>query len=892
VRSPAVSPDERVAARAPVRARVVRRTGLSDRLTAATPGGVALVCAPAGSGKTMVLRSWLETCGEEAAWVSVERGEHDPQRFWLAVVDAVGRAVGEDGPVERVAASPGFAGDAVVARLLAGLRSLDRGIVLVIDDLHELKAPQALDLLEAFVAQLPPTVRLVLASREDPRLGLHRLRVGGTLTELRGPELSFSAEEARQLLETSSARVSPESLTLLLERTEGWAAGLRLAALSMAGHPEPDRFVREFSGSERTVAAYLMAEVLERQPPEVSELLLRTSLLERVNGPLADHMTGATGSEAILQSLADANAFVMPLDAGRSWFRYHHLFADLLRLELRRLAPGTIGALHRAAAEWHEQHGDVLDAIRHAQEASDWPYAGRLLADNHARLVLDARAPAVRELLDGFPGDAPATDPELALAAATARVPDAALEDAVAYLAVAERLAGDVAPDRRPRFELELAVVKLALARRRGDLPTVRDTMVAVQTALREQPPGGPVLATDLRASALMDLGIAEAWSARLEDARRDLEDARALARRVERPYLEVACLAHLALASLLGGGRMPAALELAEESASIAEENGWSEDPVVATACAVSACGLVMQGRFGEAEPYLDRSERTVRPQGEPATELIVHHVRGLSRLAQGRLDEALAAFQRAERVRARLVDVERLSVEPQRGAALAHARRGDTAAARAALAAIFTHDRGRLEARAVDAAIAVADGEPERAVEVLAPVTGDRPEEPVRWAMLEALVVLAVARDRLGDRRGAETALEQALDHAESDGIVLPFLLMPVQDLLERHPRHRTAHATLLAEILDVLAGNAPAPRGAAAEPADELSAAELRVVGYLPTNLKTSEIAAELFVSSNTVRTHVTHIYRKLGAHSRSEAVARARELGLLAPSSRRR
>ena len=151
-------------------------------------------------------------------------------------------------------------------------------------------------------------------------------------------------------------------MALLSERTEGWAAGLRLAALSLAGHPDPERFVREFSGSERTVAAYLMAEVLERQPAEVRELLLRTSVLERVSGPLADHLTGASGSEAILQRLADANAFVTPLDAGRSWFRYHPLFADLLRLELRRVAPGTIGSLHRAAAEWHEQHGDVVDA--------------------------------------------------------------------------------------------------------------------------------------------------------------------------------------------------------------------------------------------------------------------------------------------------------------------------------------------------------------------------------------------------------------------------------------------------------------------------------------------------------------------------------------------------
>ena len=289
--------------------------------------------------------------------------------------DELGRAVGGDGPVERVGSSPIFAGEAVVTRLLAGLRSLDHSLVLVIDDLHELHSREALELLEVFVAQLPPTTRLVLGTREDPGLGLHRLRVAGMLVELDGSDLAFSAEEARALLEAGGVKLSRESMALLSDRTEGWAAGLRLAVLSLSGHPDPDRFVREFSGSERTVAAYLMAEVLERQPADVRQLLLRTSVLERVSGPLADHLTGSSGSEGILQRLADANTFVTPLDAGRTWFRYHHLFADLLRMELRRTAPGMTAELHRAAAEWHEQHGNVVEAIRHAQDAGEWSRA-------------------------------------------------------------------------------------------------------------------------------------------------------------------------------------------------------------------------------------------------------------------------------------------------------------------------------------------------------------------------------------------------------------------------------------------------------------------------------------------------------------------------------------
>ena len=373
-----------------------------------------------------------------------------------------------------------------MTRLLAGLRSLEDPLVLVVDDLHELRSQEALDLLELFLAHLPPTVRVVLATRDDPRIGLHRLRLAGMVTELRAADLAFSAEEARDLLEASGVELSPEGVALLSERTEGWAAGLRLAALSLAGHPDPERFVREFSGSERTVAAYLMAEVLERQPPEVRELLLRTSVLERVSGPLADHLTGASGSEAILQRLADANAFVTSLDAGRSWFRYHPLFADLLRLELRRVAPGTIGSLHRAAAEWHEQHGDVVDADPpRAGRRTDWSYATRLLADSYADLMIGGRPGAVRALLARFRPGVPARDAQLALVAAGARIPDAALEDAVAYLAIAEAGAGDVPAERRPRFDVEVAAVKLALARRRADLPTVLEAAAALEAALR-----------------------------------------------------------------------------------------------------------------------------------------------------------------------------------------------------------------------------------------------------------------------------------------------------------------------------------------------------------------------------------------------------------------------
>jgi LuxR family transcriptional regulator, maltose regulon positive regulatory protein len=241
--------------RLPVRRALVQREPLFRRLSAAGPGGVVLLCAPAGSGKTALLRSWVEAVGwERVAWVSVERGERDGQRFWLSVVEALAGALGGRGLVERVSPSPRFRGEVVVQRLSSELRSLEEPVMLVIDDLHELDSAEAVRWLELFLTRLPARLGMVFTTREEPRIGLHRVRLAGELTELRAPDLLFSLDEARQLLEPAGIALSDEGLALLHERTEGWAAGLRLAAISLAAHPDPERFVREFSGSERTVA--------------------------------------------------------------------------------------------------------------------------------------------------------------------------------------------------------------------------------------------------------------------------------------------------------------------------------------------------------------------------------------------------------------------------------------------------------------------------------------------------------------------------------------------------------------------------------------------------------------------------------------------------------------
>jgi len=384
-----------------------------------------------------------------------------------------------------------------------------------------------------------------------------------------------------------------------------------------------------------------------------------------------------------------------------------------------------------------------------------------------------------------------------------------------------------------------------------------------------------------------MNLGIAELWSLRLQDARRHLDDALARARRAHRPYLEVGCLAHLAMIIPLSGGPVTDALRLTEEALAIADAHGWAADPVIAPALAIGGNILVRLGRFEEAEDWLERATRALGA-GEPGTEMVLHSARGVLRLGQGRAEEALGALRDAQQTQANLAVEHALAIEAQSRMMHALVQLGDIEAARQALTALPAEVRNRAGKRIVAAAIQLAEDDPQGALDaVSAVIEQDVPALHACWGAIEALLFAAAAHDELGERREAEESLERALELAEPEGMILPFAIAPVRKLLERHPRHRTSHPTLIATIFDMLNGSASRPADDAEPLAEELSCAELRVLRFLPTNLKAPEIASELFVSTNTVRTHLRHIYSKLDVHSRTEAVARARQLRLLSP-----
>jgi LuxR family maltose regulon positive regulatory protein len=872
---------------------VVARTELFARLSGSAR--VTVLSAPPGSGKTVLLRSWIAEAASpaDAAWVAVARDGRDQQRFWLSVLGALGRTRSGSAAVRALTPAPDLDGWLIVEQLLTDLDSLEDRLWLVIDDVHTLGEGETLRQLELLVMRAPPQLRFVLATRHDLRLGLHRLRLEGELTEIRAADLRFTRAEARMMLETAGVELAEPTLTLLHQRTEGWAAGLRLAALSLAGHPDPERFAAEFSGSERTVAEYLLAEVLERQRPEVRRLLLRTSILERVSGELADLLSGGSGGERVLQDLEQANAFVVSTDPARSWFRYHQMFADFLQLELRRTAPGEMAALHRSAGGWLTRHGYAAEGVRHAQAAQDWGLAARQLADHWHSLQLDGQAATAHELLAGFPPEAAAADAELAALAAADELAHGSLEAAQGYLRLAEQ--GSVPAGRAGQADVLLGVVRLELARRRGDLPAVRDQarqLGATAEALGTEASliAQPRLREDLRGLALISLGITEYWVGS-RDARRHLEQGVALAARTGRPFLELSGLAYEAALDLTQSSYTQAA-ELGLKVVELARRHGWTGEPPAGIACTVLGAALAWRGRLAEAEPWVQEAERVLRARADPAGAAGLYYVRGVLELGRAQDTDALAALEAAERIAADLAAPHYLV--PNVRALRVHAlvRLGQTGQAGQILDGLGGEDRERGEIRIAAAALRLARDDPHGATVALRPVlVGTAPLLRRTWPVA-AFLLEAVARETLGDPAGAGQALERALDLAEPEGALWYFLLRPAPELLKRHSGHRTAHAGLVADILGLLAARGLAPPGAGLRPPLEpLSAAELRVLRYLPTNLTLPEVARELSVSRNTVKTHMRNLGAKLGTHGRAETVDHARALGLIAPSGRR-
>ncbi|MFG3554858.1 LuxR C-terminal-related transcriptional regulator [Micromonospora sp. NPDC047557] len=932
---------------------VVARPRLLRRLDEGGAGPVTLVAAPAGWGKTTLLASWVRLTEPGAtsgpAWVSVEAGD-DGDRLWAYLAAALRTATGaaDDDLVTPLPTGPPRPDQ--LELLAAGLAAAEQPVLLVLDDLHRITDPAALTGLEFLLRHSEQRLRLVVGARAGLPLALHRLRLAGELTEIGPDELAFTDDEVADLLTAHAAPLPAAAVRRLRERTGGWPAALRIAALALRGQPDPERWVGQFGGDQPEVAGYLHEEVLAAIDPADEDLLRRTALAETVCADLAEALTGRVDAEQALADLAGAGGLLHREETRPPWYRCDPLLADLLRAELARMPADEVRELHARAADWYASAGRPADGLRHALAGGRWGLAGDLFVAHWPELTRYDRDPVGGPLSSSPPSPPPEVvhaDPEVALACAAERAYAGDLPAAAGHLRTAAGHADALPVPRRDRFLRLATALELTLARLAGDLPQAR---AAAARLLRTRPtdkPGAGVADSsaagspvgqaarvpeplsarpsdaddaDLRAFTGTALGLVELSAGALPDGR--FVRARAAAREAGRPRTELVAASRSALLLAVRGdlraaeaaardalGMSPcrgcssrldcgyaylalAVVALHRDQPEEAAANLALAAPATGAAFAVGPAGAVgSSGTPGSAGPGGGVSLADAGPSDGSSAEPVAAAIFAWCRAGLDRDAGDPAAAQRLlARAREALPDepaAAELSGLLRAAEVETRAERGDLDSARDLLAGVT----GDAATPALDVALARVElragdlGAAGRALpDWQAPPAAAWPL-PVR---LDAGLLEAVLAERAGDVRRAGRILEQVLDLAGPQGCRRAFTRAQpsVRDLLATHLDAGTAHFSLVSDLVRGVEESAPRP---AVEPGglldEPLTERELTILRYLQSILSNVEIAAELSLSINTVKTHVRNIYRKLGATRRREAVRRARELRLI-------
>jgi LuxR family maltose regulon positive regulatory protein len=862
----------------PSQAAIIVRARLHEALDEGMRRPLALISAPPGAGKTALLGSWIGAgrAPGPVAWLSLDRADGDRRRFWRAVLEALARAgvpLAEPAATARGRPDP----DA----LAAALDERVDPVVLVLDDFHEVAEAVHRDV-DRLLHRPPSGLRLIIATRADPPLRLGRLRLQDQLTELREPDLAMTLDETAEMLAAAGVSMDGAHVRRLWEHTEGWAGALRLAALPLRDHPDPGAFVEHFAGDDRAISDYLISEVLSHMSLEDREFLMRTSIVTVISGHLADALTGGEGGHRHLAELARGGLLLAPLDRRGEWYRYHALFRELLQAELRSDAAAVLSELHRRAATWLADNGDDAAGLRHAVDAGAWDLAARLAGERWLDLLLRGEVGALRPLIERLPGERLEEDPELALAMASALLDQGEHAEAARLLALAGA-AGDRVPDeRRRRFDVSLNALALHAARLRGDL------VAAVETG-RDLSRSGVldpgVVDADLRSLALVNLGIAELWTGALDSAAHHLERARGAATEAGHDWIILITVAHLAL---LASARQeyPRSAKYAREAIDLAALRGWQRTWPVGAAYVALGNAQFLWDRGDEAAETVELAREALAGTQERPLRASLAILRSGVLADRGDTEGALAV------VEAGVEELGDYPVLPEMRdhfairQAMLRAQLGD----REEAARLVRGEAGRapdtLRRAVLIAQFQLADGQAELARATLAPWEDAFTATPEG---VQARVVEALARESASDPDGAAEALELALDLAEPGGLRRALMQFgrPLQPLLSRQLRRGTAHRALVGDLLDSFDGSRAGSRRSAPLVVEPLSPREQAVLRYLPTMMSNQEIASELFVSVNTVKTHLKAIYRKLDVADRREAVRRARQLELLAP-----
>ena len=619
---------------------IVARPDLLARLDEASGRRLTLVSAPAGWGKTTLVGDWLaERAPDGAAWVALDVADNDPARFWRYVAEALRRAGApvEDGVVGALSGA-GETVEAGLSALINGLADADCRTLLALDDYH-LIADDSIHRAMGFVcANAPDGLRVVMTSRTDPPIGLSRLRARGDLAEIRAPDLRFSDDDARALLAEAGLSLRDDQVARLRQRTEGWAAGLYLAGLSLRGREDAGRFIADFAGDDRLVVDYLADEVLEGLPAGRREFLLRTSVLGRLSGPLCDAVAGTSGSARVLAELERSNLFLVPLDNRREWYRYHHLFGELLQHELALTAPDEVAELHRRAAAWHLAEGSVDDAVRHAVGAGDLAQAADLIAEHWSDHLRRGWTVTTQNWLELLPAETVLADVRLCLAEAWLAINLGLPDDAERWLDAAEACEGAWGD---PQLEASRIAARSLTRLLAGDAPeALRFGLEALTVTEGDE--------TWWRAAGCLAAGIALHASERMAESYPILEECAEVGRRTGAWSPALVALCHLAHQDIERGD-LESAERRAREALAYADEESHAEYPHAAGGHSGLAQVLGARGLLDEAQAHADRGAELARRGRAPTEIAYCVIVRGEIALARGDRDLARACARDA---------------------------------------------------------------------------------------------------------------------------------------------------------------------------------------------------------------------------------------------------
>jgi LuxR family maltose regulon positive regulatory protein len=885
---------------------MVARLRLAGKLAEGLDRGLALVAAPAGYGKSVLLAEWARSTSGAVAWLSLDPGDNDPVRFWrhvLAALDAARPGIaGRVGPLAGPPPPPSY--DTLVSALINDVAAdpVRPDVLLILDDYHLISADGVHGPVRFLLEHRPPQLRIVLAGRSEPPLGLARYRGRGQLSEIRAPDLRFTVDEAAELLRQVSADLDLSAVAALADRTEGWAVGLQLAALSLRSQPDAARFVAAFTGSHRYILDYLTEEVLERQRPELRDFLLDTSVLERLSGSLCDAVTGRTDSQELLEEVDRSGLFAVQLDDVRGWWRYHHLFSDLLRDRLEK-DPERARRLHRNAAGWYEQRALPDEAIRHALAAGEQERAARLV-EEHFDTVFNLRGEqaTIQSWLPALPGNLVRSRPRLLLAQAQMASMRGDLQAMEPLLDAAEQVIARAdqepfTPSTGPEGSL-LVNARAMLALQRSYAAQLRGDADATAALTREAMAYLDENELMLASAVEGFLATAEWLRGRLAAAEEAFESRIGWWRRegqVTTTAWGYYCLARLQR----GQGRLDAAVRTCEQAL---EAAGPRERPAAGPALVGLAEVAYQRNDLGQALEYATRGVSLSRQfvHSPPlATGLAI-----LARLRQVAGDQpgADAAIAEAESFSSGPPGL--LNPVPAEHARLLLAR-GEVAqaarwAADSGLAPGDLPGYPRENGYLVLARVLRAQGRPDQALVLLDRLEAAAAAQSRAGSLIEIHALRAVTLTALGDGAGAVAALACALRLGCPQGYVRVFadegpelaaVLARLIAAQRADPQAAAIPLACLARVQRAFGPEDAAGGGAATDPRtaaglfERLTGRELEVLAMLAAGQSNQDIARSLFISLDTVKKHVSHLLAKLGAANRTEAVARGRDLGLI-------